>query len=88
MPAMSPTMESGGLSRWQVKEGDKFAAGDVLLQVETDKASMDVEAQDDGVLAKIIVRSHRCNLADRADRRWNERRAGRQDDRGAGGGGR
>ncbi|KAF2643224.1 hypothetical protein P280DRAFT_467290 [Massarina eburnea CBS 473.64] len=54
MPALSPTMTEGNIASWKVKEGDSFVAGDVLLEIETDKASMDVEAQDDGVLAKII----------------------------------
>jgi pyruvate/2-oxoglutarate dehydrogenase complex dihydrolipoamide acyltransferase (E2) component len=53
MPALSPTMTEGNISSWRVKEGDSFSAGDVLLEIETDKASMDVEAQDDGILAKI-----------------------------------
>uniref|UniRef100_V5F320 Uncharacterized protein n=2 Tax=Kalmanozyma brasiliensis (strain GHG001) TaxID=1365824 RepID=V5F320_KALBG len=52
---MSPTMTSGGIAAWKVKEGQAFSAGDVLLEIETDKATMDVEAQDDGVLAKIFV---------------------------------
>lgn len=55
MPALSPTMTEGNIAKWNVKEGDSFTAGDVLLQIETDKASMDVEAQDDGVMAKIIL---------------------------------
>ncbi|TFL06600.1 dihydrolipoamide acetyltransferase [Pterulicium gracile] len=55
MPAMSPTMTEGGIAEWKKKEGDKFTAGDVLLEIETDKATIDVEAQDDGVLAKILV---------------------------------
>ncbi|SNX81576.1 related to pyruvate dehydrogenase complex protein X precursor, dihydrolipoamide acetyltransferase component [Melanopsichium pennsylvanicum] len=55
MPAMSPTMTSGGIAAWKIKEGQTFSAGDVLLEIETDKATMDVEAQDDGVLAKIVV---------------------------------
>ena len=54
MPALSPTMTEGNIAKWALKEGDSFSAGDVLLEIETDKASMDVEAQDDGVLAKII----------------------------------
>ncbi|KAF1991949.1 hypothetical protein K402DRAFT_409455 [Aulographum hederae CBS 113979] len=54
MPAMSPTMTEGNISSWKVKEGDKFSAGDVLLEIETDKAQMDVEAQDDGQMAKIM----------------------------------
>lgn len=55
MPAMSPTMTEGGIAQWKKKEGESFSAGDVLLEIETDKATMDVEAQDDGVLAKIII---------------------------------
>src|SRR5271168_473747 len=54
MPALSPTMTEGNIATWNVKEGDSFSAGDVLLEIETDKASMDVEAQDDGIMAKII----------------------------------
>ncbi|RYO98347.1 hypothetical protein DL763_002289 [Monosporascus cannonballus] len=53
MPALSPTMTQGNIAKWKVREGESFAAGDVLLEIETDKASMDVEAQDDGVLVKI-----------------------------------
>lgn len=53
MPAMSPTMTEGNIASWRVKEGDSFAAGDVLLEIETDKAQMDVEAQEDGMLFKI-----------------------------------
>ncbi|KAL3823397.1 hypothetical protein ACHAXA_008892 [Cyclostephanos tholiformis] len=55
MPALSPTMESGTISKWNVAEGDTFAAGDSLAVIETDKASMDFEAQDDGVVAKLLV---------------------------------
>lgn len=55
MPALSPTMTEGNIANWKVKEGDVFSAGDVLLEIETDKASMDVEAQDDGIMAKIIL---------------------------------
>jgi pyruvate dehydrogenase E2 component (dihydrolipoamide acetyltransferase) len=55
MPAMSPTMTEGGIAGWKVKEGDSFAAGDVLVEIETDKATIDVEAQDDGVMGKILV---------------------------------
>ncbi|EMC94321.1 hypothetical protein BAUCODRAFT_35506 [Baudoinia panamericana UAMH 10762] len=54
MPALSPTMTEGNISAWRVKEGDSFSAGDVLLEIETDKATMDVEAQDDGVVVKIM----------------------------------
>jgi pyruvate/2-oxoglutarate dehydrogenase complex dihydrolipoamide acyltransferase (E2) component len=53
MPALSPTMTEGNIAKWNVKEGDSFSAGDVLLEIETDKASMDVEAQDDGIIAVI-----------------------------------
>lgn len=55
MPAMSPTMTEGGIASWKKQEGDTFEAGDVLVEIETDKATIDVEAQDAGVLAKIIV---------------------------------
>ncbi|KAI1878553.1 uncharacterized protein JN550_000735 [Neoarthrinium moseri] len=55
MPALSPTMTEGNIATWKVKEGDEFAAGDVLLEIETDKASMDVEAQDDGIMMKIFA---------------------------------
>lgn len=54
MPALSPTMTEGNIAQWRVKEGDSYSAGDVLLEIETDKATMDVEAQDDGILMKII----------------------------------
>ncbi|TYJ58540.1 pyruvate dehydrogenase complex dihydrolipoamide acetyltransferase [Cryptococcus floricola] len=57
MPAMSPTMTEGGVAEWKLKEGDSFAAGDVLIEVETDKATIDVEAQEDGILAKIIIQN-------------------------------
>ncbi|KAF8167985.1 dihydrolipoamide acetyltransferase [Crassisporium funariophilum] len=53
MPAMSPTMTEGGIASWKIKEGGTFSTGDVLLEIETDKATIDVEAQDDGILAKI-----------------------------------
>ncbi|MET3580658.1 pyruvate dehydrogenase E1 component beta subunit [Mesorhizobium robiniae] len=55
MPALSPTMEEGNVSKWLKKEGDKVAAGDVLAEIETDKATMEVEAVDEGTLAKIVV---------------------------------
>ena len=54
MPAMSPTMTEGNLTKWKIKEGESYSAGDVLLDIETDKAQMDVEAQEDGILARII----------------------------------
>jgi len=55
MPALSPTMEKGNLAKWLKKEGDKVKAGDILAEIETDKATMEVEAVDEGVLAKILV---------------------------------
>jgi pyruvate dehydrogenase E2 component (dihydrolipoamide acetyltransferase) len=55
MPALSPTMEKGNLAKWIKKEGDKVAPGDVLAEIETDKATMEVEAVDEGTLAKIVV---------------------------------
>src|SRR5215468_342776 len=55
MPALSPTMEKGNLARWLKKEGDQVKAGDVLAEIETDKATMEYEAVDEGVIAKILV---------------------------------
>ncbi len=55
MPALSPTMEEGNLAKWLVKEGDAVVAGDVVAEIETDKATMEVEAVDEGTVAKIIV---------------------------------
>jgi pyruvate dehydrogenase E2 component (dihydrolipoamide acetyltransferase) len=55
MPALSPTMEKGSLARWLKKEGDKIKSGDVIAEIETDKATMEYEAVDDGTLAKIVV---------------------------------
>src|SRR3712207_8513672 len=55
MPALSPTMEKGNLAKWLKKEGDKIKSGDVIAEIETDKATMEVEAVDEGVLAKIVV---------------------------------
>jgi pyruvate dehydrogenase E1 component beta subunit len=55
MPALSPTMEEGTLAKWKVKEGDKISSGDVIAEIETDKATMEVEAVDEGVLGKILI---------------------------------
>src|SRR5215475_4833415 len=55
MPALSPTMEKGNLTKWLKKEGDKVKSGDVIAEIETDKATMEYEAVDDGTLAKIVV---------------------------------
>ena len=55
MPALSPTMEKGNLAKWLKKEGDKVKSGDVIAEIETDKATMEVEAVDEGTMAKIVV---------------------------------
>src|SRR5690606_29499357 len=55
MPALSPTMEKGNLAKWLKKEGDAVKTGDVIAEIETDKATMEVEAVDDGTLGKILV---------------------------------
>ena len=55
MPALSPTMEEGKLAKWLVKKGDTVSSGDVIAEIETDKATMEVEAVDEGTVAKILV---------------------------------
>ena len=55
MPALSPTMEEGTLAKWLVKEGDTVASGDILAEIETDKATMEFEAVDEGTVLKILV---------------------------------
>src|SRR6476661_8934941 len=55
MPALSPTMEKGNLAKWLKKEGEKVKPGDVIAEIETDKATMEYEAIDEGTLAKIVV---------------------------------
>ena len=55
MPALSPTMEEGTLAKWLVKEGDTVSSGDLLAEIETDKATMEFEAVDEGVVGKIMV---------------------------------
>ena len=55
MPALSPTMEEGNLAKWHVKVGDKVKAGDIIAEIETDKATMEVEAVDEGVISKLLV---------------------------------
>src|SRR5262245_47236344 len=55
MPALSPTMEEGTLSKWLKKEGDKVTSGDVIAEIETDKATMEVEAVDEGIIGKLLV---------------------------------
>ena len=55
MPALSPTMEEGTLAKWLVKEGDEVKSGDILAEIETDKATMEFEAVDEGVVGKILI---------------------------------
>src|ERR1700748_1355235 len=55
MPALSPTMEKGNLAKWLKKEGDKVKSGDIIAEIETDKATMEYEAVDEGTIAKIVV---------------------------------
>ena len=78
MPALSPTMTEGKLAKWLKKEGDDVKAGDVIAEIETDKATMEVEAVDEGTLGKILVASrHRGRQGQRADRAasWKRVRA-------------
>jgi pyruvate/2-oxoglutarate dehydrogenase complex dihydrolipoamide acyltransferase (E2) component len=56
MPALSPTMTEGNLARWLKQEGDSVAAGDVIAEIETDKATMEVEAVDEGKLGRILIK--------------------------------
>ncbi len=63
MPALSPTMKDGTLSKWNVKVGDKIKAGTVIAEIETDKASMEVEAVDSGIIGKILINEGTQNVA-------------------------
>merc|ERR1740124_302234 len=63
MPALSPTMEAGTIASWKLAEGESFSAGDSLAEIETDKATMDFEAQDDGIVAKILVDAGSTEIA-------------------------
>lgn len=63
MPALSPTMTEGKLARWMVAEGDTVSSGDVLAEIETDKATMEVEAVDEGVIGKILIEGETDNVA-------------------------
>ena len=63
MPALSPTMEHGKLTKWLKSEGDAVKSGDILAEIETDKATMEVEAVDEGTLAKILVPDGAENVA-------------------------
>ena len=55
MPALSPTMEEGTLAKWIVKEGDNVQSGDIMAEIETDKATMEFEAVDEGIIGKILI---------------------------------
>ncbi|XP_058730896.1 dihydrolipoyllysine-residue acetyltransferase component 1 of pyruvate dehydrogenase complex, mitochondrial-like [Vicia villosa] len=55
MPALSPTMTQGNIAKWRKKEGDKIAVGDILCEIETDKATLEFESLEEGFLAKILV---------------------------------
>jgi len=63
MPALSPTMEQGTLAKWLVKEGDEVKSGDILAEIETDKATMEFEAVDEGVVGKLLVAAGTENVA-------------------------
>ena len=63
MPALSPTMKEGNLAKWLKKEGDKIKAGEVIAEIETDKATMEVEAVDEGILGKIVIPAGTENVA-------------------------
>ena len=63
MPALSPTMTAGNIGVWQKKPGDTIAPGDVLVEIETDKAQMDFEFQEEGLLAKILKESGEKDVA-------------------------
>ncbi len=63
MPALSPTMEKGNLAKWLKKEGDKVKAGDILAEIETDKATMEYEAVDEGIVAKLLVPEGATDIA-------------------------
>ena len=81
MPRLSPTMEEGKLAKWHVKEGDAVRSGDVVAEVETDKATMEVEAAEDGVIGKLLLAegtehvpvNHPIALLDDRDRRSEPR---------------
>src|SRR3954471_1554253 len=62
MPALSPTMTEGTLSKWLKKEGDTVKSGDVIAEIETDKASMEVEAVDEGTIGRILVKEGTENV--------------------------
>ena len=79
MPALSPTMEKGNLAKWLKKEGDKVKSGDVIAEIETDKATMEVEAVDEGTIAKILVPEGTQDVpGQRCHRGLGRRRRGRE----------
>ena len=83
MPALSPTMEKGKLAKWLKKEGDTVKSGDVIAEIETDKATMEVEAADEGTLGKILVPEGTDRRGGQyADRRDPRRRRGQVGDQG------
>src|SRR5438309_2294597 len=63
MPALSPTMEKGNLAKWMKKEGDTIKSGDVIAEIETDKATMEVEATDEGKLGRILIPEGTADVA-------------------------
>src|SRR5271169_5337026 len=63
MPALSPTMEKGNLAKWMKGEGDKIKSGDIIAEIETDKATMEVEATDEGTLGKILIPEGTADVA-------------------------
>ena len=63
MPALSPTMEKGNLAKWLKKEGEQIKSGDVIAEIETDKATMEVEATDEGTLGKILIPEGTADVA-------------------------
>src|ERR1700728_4038716 len=63
MPALSPTMEKGNLAKWLKKEGEAIKSGDVIAEIETDKATMEVEANDEGTLGKILIPEGTADVA-------------------------
>jgi pyruvate dehydrogenase E1 component beta subunit len=63
MPALSPTMEKGNLAKWLKKEGDSIKSGDIIAEIETDKATMEVEAADEGTLGRILVAEGTADVA-------------------------
>jgi len=67
MPSLSPTMTEGNIVKWLKKEGEKIAPGDVLCEIQTDKAIMAFETEEEGILAKILVsfKFHHCNIIEK-----------------------